>query len=278
MSGDVTPRAALLLSCFLLANACRSPGPQNRPAEPPTSSVRSSETDDTSARESFARGNDHLEAGRWDRAVERYESALERAPDRWEIWLNLAVAYSKSGEFEPALDAVEHALARGGEGRPEVYYNLGNIYQRRGLYRRALRAYRTDLSNSDEPRAETLTNIGATLTTMGRPEQALEAYRRAQRRAPDDHRIRHGIAIALYLEGRYQASIDAFDRLLSTAPDFARGYYDKARPLVEAERLREAVEALRTYLEKAPDGRFRDRARSRIESLRERIGTSSPAP
>lgn len=265
---------SLLVATLLVAAGCSSSNSQKASSNPASASSSSADQNETSAQELFVQGNEHLNAGNWDPAIEDYKAALERDSERWEIWLNLAIAHSKSKSFEDALSAIEKSLANGGEGRPEVYYNLGNIYQRRGFYRQAIKAYRTSLAHADEPSAETLTNIGAALLILDEPKQALEAYKRAQRLAPQDHRIQHGIAISLHHNGKTEASVDAFDKLNEMAPDFAMGYFDKAKPLVKADRNRDALQALETYLEKAPDGKYAHKAEAQIEAIREELGMS----
>jgi len=269
---------SLLVGALLVAAGCSSSKPHQASSTPASASANSADKGETSARELFARGNDHLDAGEWDSAIEAYESALDVDSERWDIWLNLAIAYSKAKSFEDSLDAIEKSLANGGEGRPEVYYNLGNIYQRRGFYRQAIKTYRTSLAHADEPSAETLTNIGAALLILDQPDTALDAYERAQRLAPQDHRIQHGIAICLYHKGEDEASVDAFDKLNEMAPEFAMGYFDKAKPLVRADQRRDAIRALETYLEKASDGKFAPKAKTQIEILREKIGSAEDKP
>lgn len=265
--------AFTLVSAAAASSNCKS---SNSPKTGSASAeAAESEESGPSAQERFVRGNEHLDAGEFEDAIQSYESAVEQDPKRWDAWLNLAIAHSKSNQFTEAIDAIEQCLANGGAERPEVYFNLGNIYQKRGLYRQALKAYRTSRAYAEQPDVDTLVNMGATLAIMNRPEDAHEMYEKAQKLAPQDPRVQHGIAVALHLKGKHRESIQAYDQLLSMDPDYTRAHYDKAQSYVHLEEFRNAIDTLETYLEKAPDGRFASDASDKLKLYRKKLENSS---
>lgn len=274
---STTALATVLLVSAAAPAGCKSGGSQTRDDQRATADrAESGDQSDKSAQELFIDGNRHLDRRQWQKAIESYRSALEKDDQRWDIYLNLGIAYSNDGDFENAIDAIEKSMARGGDERPEVYYNLGNVYQKRGMYDQAIKAYRTSLSYRDRLDVDTLINIGGALTILGDRKAARRAYERAQEKAPRDPRIQHGLAILHYLDGEYQAAVEAYQQLHSMAPEYAPAYYDKARPLLELDRTRDAIDALEKYLELAPDGDHAEDARQRIKTYREELEDQDP--
>jgi tetratricopeptide (TPR) repeat protein len=231
-----------------------------------------------SAQELFVKGNEFLDRGEWERAIETYDEALKREK-RWDLYLNKAIAHSSNTQFEAALDAIEKSLAHGGQDRASVYFNLGNVYQNRGLYNHALKAYRASLAHRDDLDADTLVNIGSTLTILGRYEDAKTTYERAEKLAPNDPRIKHGFAVLLYMEDEDQKSLDAFNQLLSMAPEYADGYYDRAHVRARQDDYRRAIEDLKRYLELEPKSHRKAKVEALIDTYRGKVeGAANPTP
>ena len=272
---------ALLLLLAVAATAGCSSGTsatKGTEADKPAAEAEAEEPAETgpSADELFSRGNEHLDAERWEEAISSYQKALDRDSGRWDVLLNLAIAQSSAGHFEEAVDRIADCLNGGGEGRPEVYYNLGNIYQRRGLYQQAIKAYRTSLAHADEPDVDTLVNIGAALTILDRRRQAEATYKKAQKLAPRDPRIQHGFALLLYHGGKFDESLDAFEQLHRMAPDYARAWYDESNVHIKREDFKSAIEALEKYLAIAPEGTYADKARELIKVYRKELNNPTP--
>ena len=266
---------AVALTLFVALSGCKSSGPQKAQSDQKKATASSASAPGRSAQELFVEGNDHLDPGQWEKAISAYREAAELDSGRWDVYLNLAIAYSKTNQFNEAIGAAEQALAHGGEERPEVYYNLGNIYQKRGLYHQAIRTYRAALAHGDERDVDTLINIATCLTIIGEKHDARQTYQRAQAKAPRDPRIQHGFAVLLSHEGKYRQAVDAYQKLHSMAPDYAPGYFDEAGPHANAGNYRKAIEALEKYLQVAPDGEYADTAEARIELYRNKADGSA---
>lgn len=232
---------------------------------------------ETSAQEYFLRGNEALDKDEWKEAIAAYQKAVDQDPERWDAYLNMAIAHSQTKDFEAAVEAIDKALAHGGEKKPEVYFNLGNIYQKRGLYEQAVKAYRTSLAyREDADHVDTLVNIGAALAIMGREKNARKTYEKARRLTPDDPRIQHGLAILYFLDQKKKESIRSFEQLEAMAPDYAPAYFDRAMILARLDRYDEAVASLKTYLRKAPDGPLAHRAEGLLEIYQQQARDGSP--
>lgn len=56
-------------------------------------------------------GHLYFEAGRYEEAIDAYETALERDPDNPDLWTDLGVMYRRAGQPEAAIDAFDKAIA-----------------------------------------------------------------------------------------------------------------------------------------------------------------------
>lgn len=90
----------------------------------------------------FEHGAEHLEAGRYEQALESLHSASKMAPDHARIrsLLGLAIAHCEA-DFEQARTLCESA-ARQEFFNPEVYLNLASVYLVFGRRAEALRYLR----------------------------------------------------------------------------------------------------------------------------------------
>ncbi|WP_425098621.1 tetratricopeptide repeat protein [Tropicibacter sp. S64] len=57
------------------------------------------------------RGRNALETGKFDEAAEHFRALTDHAPDFAEGWHGLGLAYYRSEQLGPAMDALEHVLA-----------------------------------------------------------------------------------------------------------------------------------------------------------------------
>jgi len=151
--------------------------------------------------------------------------------------------------------------ARGGSASLYERYKdalrRGHVAALRGRNDAAIDAYGEAASIAPD-RALPHASIGGILAKMDRPEDAVASYERALALAPRDEVALRGIAETYVTLGQRTAAADALDRL--------------ADSLDAGGRIADATDAARRSLELA-ESRAR---RSHVESLTERLRTSSP--
>jgi Ca-activated chloride channel family protein len=122
-----------------------------------------------SPRELLAEGNDLLEAGRWQEALESFQQAEVSLPDSPVLAYDEAIAYYRLGDYEKARQQLQRALAtRDVRLEAKAKYNLGNCAYAEALalqaspqqaidrLRQAINHYRDALAidaNDDDARA-----------------------------------------------------------------------------------------------------------------------------
>jgi Tfp pilus assembly protein PilF len=142
-------------------------------AHPPTSP-------DQAAREVAARlahGHSLARLGDWAQAVERYNSALDIAPDSAEAHFHLATALAQLGDVHGAIDALRNTLAFAPD-HAAARSNMGHLLRAAGQAEAGLEEYRRALYLT--PRDASLRHhIGTTLATLDRLEEALTWFTQA---------------------------------------------------------------------------------------------------
>jgi len=150
-------------------------------------------------------GNEAMDKGAYNQAIEAYEKALELDPENVAVYNNLGVACYHLGNFEMSLQSIEKALAIREKVLPEdhpdlaaSYNNIGTIYGELGDYRKALEyqekalRIREKVLPEDHPElAASYNNVGSTYGDLGDHKKALEyqekALRIREKVLPEDH-------------------------------------------------------------------------------------------
>lgn len=85
-------------------------------------------------------------------AIRAYHAAMVAAPDQPEPYYNAALALSRSGRQQGALEALEQALKTADDDlRQRIYYSIGNVHFLNSDFETAISAYREALRlNSDD--------------------------------------------------------------------------------------------------------------------------------
>lgn len=253
------------VSVGLFSGCSSSPDKKDQKAE----AVEAKEAEPkTSAQELFIQGNKKLDAKDFPAAISLYEKALERDDQRWDIYMNKAIAHSSKQQFSEAIAAMDRALATGGDKEAQVYFNLGNIYQNRGLYAQSVKAYRTSLAVSGTQDVDTLVNLGAALALMREYAQAVQTYEHVRSVAPDDPRIYVGLGVVEHARGNKKGAAEFYEQAQQIDPSLEQAWYNHAAVMADMEKYPEAAQSYRRYLELAPEGPYAKRARGSLERLK----------
>ncbi|QDG53973.1 tetratricopeptide repeat protein [Persicimonas caeni] len=222
----------------------------------------------TSAQELFIQGNKKLDEKDFPAAIALYDKALERDDQRWDIYMNKAIAHSAKQQFSEAIAAMDRALATGGDKEAQVYFNLGNIYQNRGLYAQSIKAYKTSLAVGDGQSIDTLVNLGGALALMREYDKAVETYNHIRSLAPDDPRPYVGMGVVEQARDNNKLAVEFYEQAQQIDPDFEQAWYNHAAVLADMKRYSDAAQSYRRYLELAPDGPYAKRARASLRRLK----------
>jgi len=239
-----------VIACVLLLAACKpepkpasAPGTNEAPTvsvAAPSSQVSKSDTnvlsgevefDIDKASQHLTAGNQFLEQGRFREAIEQFELAVKFNPEDEDLFYNLALAQSRSGDKEAAKKNYTKSL----EIYPdyvEAHNNLGNILVAEGNFAEAIEHFQKALANDDK-HASTHNNLGTAYARQKKVASALNHFETALQLQPDYPDAQYNLGNAYLLMGRVDDAIEQYNNLLRLHPDFqrARVQLEKAKAM-----------------------------------------------
>ncbi len=90
-----------------------------------------------SARRYFKTGEDFMESGKYEDAIEQFNNALKVNPDYNKAFEARAVAYEKTGDLEKAIEDWERAIVFDNK-ETEYYYNIGRLQYELENYKKSV--------------------------------------------------------------------------------------------------------------------------------------------
>lgn len=150
--------------------------------------------------------------------VRMWTTVVRTRPLNYRAWGNLGAANFRKGRHEPAVAALERALAIHADYYPS-YYALGECYDVLGRTADALRMYELALKHDPE-HAAVHNNLGRLAEREQRFDEAERRYRRAMTSAPQWALPRYNLGRLLVERGRTDEARRLFDEALRREPTF----------------------------------------------------------
>ena len=150
------------------------------------------------------------------------------------------------GDQRVAIAGLEQALKRDIEYAP-AHVNIAIAYSKLGNYELAL----VSLENAERFGAapfDVTSNRGLVLVALGRYAEAVEAFGQALDERPGHLAVRFERALALAKDGRLHEAIIELQRLTTMQPEFAEVYREKARLLAQIGQAQRSLAQYAEYL------------------------------
>jgi MSHA biogenesis protein MshI len=167
----------------------------------------------------------------------------EGAPDRFEHWFNLGVAYQRMGGFQKAAQAFERAVALNPNSAVS-HLNWGVARQDLGDLAGARASYESALQ-LDASQPGVLWNLALVLEQQGERTRAEELYARIPEDATEHWDGVFRLGYLRLLSGDFAASAEAFDACLQERPEWPEAWLNAGIAHArsgQAERARRAFE------------------------------------
>ena len=156
---------------------------------------------------------------RFDLAEDAYRQALQRNPSP-SVLVNYSTLLLLRDRPEEALDLAQRALKDPGYDRPALaHLNMGLAFSQQGQFEPAVAQFRRALTYRSLPEAHH--NLGLAYDRMGRPDAAIQAFRDAVRLRPTYAAAYAGLGDALLADGQVDEARQALQRVLALQPDSA---------------------------------------------------------
>lgn len=162
--------------------------------------------------------------GAWEEAATAYEKALEKAPERLDLWLRTADIRARQGRPELVIKALEGAIATN-KSDPKLYNRLSQAYAVNKQPKKALDAINKALELA--PDNINYLQAKAALANWARdPRQAIDAYKKALELQPGDDNLRLKLAQQESWAGELDDAADLYAEYLEKNPDDANIWLD----------------------------------------------------
>ncbi len=178
-----------------------------------------------------------------DKALDHFKNALKIKPAYPEALNALGVLYARCGQFQPAQEAFQKALADPFYTTPQLAaYNLGSLFEKKGDSERALSGYQRAIE-FDPHYGVAWFRIGQILEQRNQGDEARHAYGKAITSSPDlaEANLRYGVLS--YQAGDMEAAVNSLSKVGKLAPntslaDEARTYLEKISTTARTTRSR----------------------------------------
>lgn len=152
-----------------------------------------------------------MNEGKWTAAEEKLTDLLERTPENYTAWKNLAnVKLEGYDDVDGATEAMAKAFAiTEGDGDTDLFLQLGHIYRRQGNLLEAARAYTAaDMATYDDPAP--LYYLVMVCIDAGRHEDVQSVIEEMERRYPGWYETMLANVLAQDALGRPDAALEAY--------------------------------------------------------------------
>jgi tetratricopeptide (TPR) repeat protein len=182
---------------------------------------------------------------RWDDAAQAFQRAAVSAPRMGSIFVNLALAYERMGQFEKARLALEQVANRGSRQEPLAHLGLASLAIQRGDFDAAapaLAAARAAWGGSAPP-ALWYHYAGLLATVRGDTDGAVEVLSEGVSRYPSSAVLLNNLAVAQETLGDFDRARQTIDRAVQTDSPMPQLYRNLGDILKHAGRSEEAQAA-----------------------------------
>ena len=206
----------------------------------------------------------------FERALARYEQALQIAVDNPVIYLEKGHVLYELRRFVEAIDAYDQAL-RLGANQVQIYINKGSALIMRERYAEASEAYRAAISK-DPGNARLHADLGETLKRQGKPLEALHSYQEAKRLNPTHIRYCVNTCKLLISLGNFKDALTACEDVIALKKEDPLWLVEYGKILYKLERFEKAVDIYTRAIDLQRDNRLFYELRSQVlEACAQRI-------
>ena len=196
-------------------------------------------------------GNELLQRGNLDAAMEHYQTALQIKPDYAEADNNLGDALFQKGRLDEAIARFQMALLFNPE-YPVAHNNLGNALLQKGRVDAAIAHYQMALQLQPDY-AEAQNNLGNVFLQKGGVDEAIVHYQMALQLQPDYAKAHNNLGNAWLQKGRMDEAIAQYQIAIQLQPNYVKAHFNLANAFFQQGRVDEAIDHYQMSLRFNPD-------------------------
>jgi tetratricopeptide (TPR) repeat protein len=183
-------------------------------------------------------------------AIPMMERVRRAFPQSFDVNYNLALAYSQTAQYDPAVQALQ--AFTGTQGKAEAFDLLASIEEKRARTGDAEHAF-AEAARRDPANEDYRFDYANSLLQHEKLEPAIAAFRSAVSELPKSAKLRIGLGSACYLSGDYACAAEELLEAIKLKADSAAAYFLLGEAYDSAERFQPAIQtALQAYLKTTP--------------------------
>ncbi|HEX6123920.1 MAG TPA: tetratricopeptide repeat protein [Pyrinomonadaceae bacterium] len=193
---------------------------------------------------SFAKGD-------YQSAIDAYQKVIAKNPDRVELHIEIAKAYSRLGDLAKQVAAAEEAVKRPSQSIGEAYLILAEGYQKQRRFDDAIAAYQKAIVARPNE-YEAYQNLAELLRNQNRFTEAIDTLRRALRTFSNDGRIYTSLSSLYSLADRNEEAVQAAQAGIRFLPNEYLAYTNLCRALNDVKKPEMAIRECNNALKLKP--------------------------
>jgi tetratricopeptide (TPR) repeat protein len=175
-------------------------------------------------------------------ALQAFKEAIVLAPDRADLYFQLAGLYQAARDNESAIQILNKALAKGLQSA-QIYFTLGLSEFNLGNFDAAIERFRQAIQLQPDF-AKAYYYVGRSTSKLGDEEAAATAYRKAISADPADYHSHYELALLLLNGSRLQEALTEFQQVLRLNPKSADAYYQQGKIYSKQGHVPDAIQSL----------------------------------
>jgi tetratricopeptide (TPR) repeat protein len=195
-------------------------------------------------------GIEHVEAGRYLKAIESFRRSIHLEPSLVDAHRNLAVVHILLGQDESAIEPLQQATRL----RPEfleAHFDLGTAYMNLGQFEKAVKTFKhVTLLKPDM--AEAYNSLGGACLNLGRHEEAIEFFKTAIQLKPNYGTAYNNLGTAQFESGLRREAIQSL-KLATKTSDSAEVHFNLGAVYSKMGQYTNAIELLKRAISLKPD-------------------------
>lgn len=199
----------------------------------------------------FNMGNDALNAGKIDEAIDYFTRASKTGKTAPQVFFNLGVAHERKGDIDTAIEAYKDAILLKLD-YIKAHMQLAPLLQRKGNIEEATVHFQ-HAANLDHKNVDAGLTAARLLCQQERFPESLPYFARALKERPDDVLLKFEYANTLTTCNKNEEALELYMELLKVRPNDTAMLYNTAFTLKKLGRIAEAMPYYQATLARNPD-------------------------
>ncbi len=184
----------------------------------------------------------YVRTGQLQTALETFKRAILLAPDRADLYFQLAGLYQAARDNEAAMEILNRALSKGLRS-PQIHFALGLSYFNLGRFEAATDQFRK-ATQMQPDFAKAYLYIGRSASKLGNEEGAATAFHKAISSDPADYSSHYELSLLLLNGGRLQEALTELRQVIGLNPKSAEAYYQQGKIYSKQGHVPDAIQSL----------------------------------